>query len=404
MNLVETMENLDAMLAKENTNGANGANDANGAGAELFEALLQTYLHEPPRRGQVLEGQVIWLDDKALYLDVGAKRDAIVPYAELNKLGEDLVAEITAGDLFPVYVMRTPVGNEELLVSLEKGLMEQDWERAEACLAQDETLELEVVGHNKGGVMVQFERLQGFVPNSRVPQLRRVFARDEQQTLKSRLLGTTLLLKVLEVDRERRRLVLSATDAQREQQRAQLEALQPGQVMTGRVVNIVQYGAFIDLGAVQGLLHISKLAWERVNHPSDVLEVGDEIDVLVEKVNLEKKRVSLNRRELLPDPWEILMEKRKVGDLLEGEVTAVTDFGAFVRVPSGVEGLIHAGEMYMAGDGKPEDVLQPGEVVLVRIINMEPDRKRLGLSMRRVTAQESADWLLRRQAQAAQAA
>ena len=386
MNRIEEMEDETTVLPTDNGNGQ----------PELsFAELLDQYEYPRPERGEILKGKIMRIEGDVIFIDVGAKRDAIVSHQEVDQLDENWLGSLSRGDQVPVYVTRTPVGDEELIVSLEKGLEEQDWDRAEQVQANDETLELEVTGYNKGGVLVQFNRLQGFVPNSHVPGLKYVRDSDQQRSLKAKKTGTTLPVKIIEIDRQRQRLVLSAKEAQKELRQEQLRELQPGQVVSGRVVNLVQYGAFVDLGKVSGLLHVSKMAWDQVEHPADVLSVGDEIEVIVESVDIELERISLNRQELLSSPWEQFAQEHEVGQLLEGEVTAVLDFGVFVRLPLGIEGLVHVSEI--EGSGPPESILQPGDRVLVRVISIEPEQQRLGLSRRRVTTAEEIEWMARHQ-------
>ena len=388
MNRTAEMENETTAFATDNANG-------NGQGESSFAELLDQYTYPRPKRGEILKGKVMRVEDDVVIIDVGAKRDAIVPHQEVEQLDEDWLKSLSRGDQVPVYVTHTPVGDEELIVSLEKGLEEHDWDRAEQLQANDETLELEVIGYNKGGILVQFNRLQGFVPNSHVPGLKYVRDSDQQRSVKAKKTGMTLPVKIIEIDRQQQRLVLSAKEAQKELRQEQLRELQPGQVVSGRVVNLVPYGAFVDLGQVSGLLHVSKMAWDKVEHPADVLSVDDEIEVIVESVDIDRGRISLNRQELLSSPWQQFAEEHEVGELLEGEVTAVLDFGAFVRLPLGIEGLVHVSEI--EGSNQPESILQPGDRVLVSVISIEPEQQRLGLSTRRVTTSEEIEWMARRQ-------
>lgn len=388
MSRIAEMETKSFEESRADSNGRNGQSELS------FAELLDEYEYPRPEQGEILKGKILRIEDNVVLIDVGAKRDAVVPHQEVEQLDEDFLASLSKGDEVPVYVTRTPVGDEELIVSLERGLEEQDWDRAEALQADEETLELTVTGYNKGGLLVQFNRLQGFVPNSHVPDLKYMHDEDAQRSFKAKKIGTKLPVKIIEIDRQRQRLVLSAKAAQKELRQQQLQELQPGQVVTGRVANIVKYGAFVDLGHVSGLLHVSKIAWDKVEHPADVLSVGDEIEVVVESVDVERERISLNRQELLPSPWDKFAEEHQVGDLLEGEVTAVLDFGAFVRLPSGLEGLIHVSEI--EGSGAPESILKPGDRVLVRVISIEPEQQRLGLSTRRVTTAEEIEWMTQR--------
>lgn len=365
-----------------------------------FAELLDQYEYPQPVQGDILEGRLLRVEDDILYVDVGAKRDAVVPHEEVSELKEELLQSLSNGDTIPVYVTRTPVGDEQLIVSLRKGLAQRDWERAEQVMERDETVECEVVGHNKGGLLVQFGRVQGFVPNSHESELRRMNDRRQETSYKARLVGEMLPLKVIEIDRERERLVLSATAARRDLRDEQLEELQVGQVVTGRVVNIVDFGAFMDLGYVTGLLHVSKMAWDKVDHPADVLSVGDEVEVLIDSIDPDRERVSLNRQALLPSPWQQFAQGHEEGELIEGVVTAIVDYGAFILVAPGIEGLLHVSEIEGFVENV-EGVLQVGDTVLTRIISIDVERERLSLSMSRVSEQEQVEWMMgQRQAEA----
>jgi small subunit ribosomal protein S1 len=367
----------------------------NGEGVLAFASLLDDYEHLIPKQGQFLQGEVLRVENDVLYVDVGAKRDAIVPFKDLDRFeDQSFIDSITRGDEIPVYVTRTPVGDEELLVSLRKGLEHYDWIRAEENFENDEMLDLEIVGHNKGGILVSFEHLEGFVPNSHIPSLRHAgLKQPEMAQEKAKMVGDKLAVKIIEVDLKRKRLVMSGKAAEKEARLEQLNALEEGQIISGRVDNIVNYGAFIDLGQITGLLHISEIAWQQIDNPANVLDVGEEIDVRIEQIDYERERIGLSRKVLLPSPWEDFADNHKVGDLIEGQITGLVDFGAFVTLPSNIEGLVHVSEINLPVDASPAEVLQIGERVLVRIINIEPEDERIGLSLRRVSAAEEIEWL-----------
>lgn len=367
----------------------------NGNGAVSFASLLDDYEQLIPKQGQFLQGEVLRIENDAFFIDVGAKRDAIVPFRDLDRFEDQtIINNISRGDTLPVYVLKTPVGDEELLVSLRKGLEHHDWIRAEEEKEADSLLDLKIIGHNKGGLMVSYGHLEGFVPNSHIPALRNYrYNNEELVRQKAKLVGESLAVKILEVNLNQKRLVMSAKEAEQEQRLERLQEIEEGQTVTGRVENLVPYGAFVDIGHVTGLLHISQIAWHQIGHPSEVLSRGDEVEVRVERVDLEKERIGLSRKVLLPSPWEAFDEKYKVGDLIEGELTGLVDFGAFVTLPSQIEGLVHVSEINLPVDASPAEVLQIGERVLVRIINIEPDTKRIGLSLRRVSANEEIAWL-----------
>jgi small subunit ribosomal protein S1 len=240
-------------------------------------------------------------------------------------------------------------------------------------------------------LLVQFKNIRGFVPNSHEPKLRRLNDEREEVSYKSRLVGEPLPLKIIEIDESRERLVLSATAARRDLREQQIEDLEPGMVITGRVINLVKYGAFLDLGFVTGLLHVSKISWDKIEHPQDIFQLGDEVEVLIEKIDPDQERVSLNRRDLLPNPWQQFATRHEEGELISGEVTALVDFGAFVFVAPGIEGLIHVSEMEGTD---PLEILTVGDRVLARIISIDSERERLGLSLTQVTREEQEAWML----------
>jgi small subunit ribosomal protein S1 len=364
--------------------------------AATFAEMLDDYDYQLPKRGQIIQGKILRVEEDAVFMDVGAKRDAIVPHTDLDRLTEDLIQSLEKGNEIPVYVLKTPTGDEELLVSINKGLEQKDWDRAEVLLEEDETVELDVVGYNKGGLLVQFGQLQGFVPNSHVPSLRYGGNQSQIESRKAKKVDDRLLLKVLEVNQQRRRLIFSAKAAQKEQRRRLLENLEVGSIVEGRVANIVKYGAFVDLGGgVSGLLHVSELAWHRVDHPSEELSVGEELEVQIQDVDVDRERVSLSRKAVLPNPWDTIEERYNIGDLIAGRVTNVEDFGAFVEVQSGVVGLVHVSEIEIYGPATIKDIVRPGDEVLVRIIDIDPYEERLSLSLRRVTSEEQIEWMRR---------
>jgi small subunit ribosomal protein S1 len=369
-----------------------------GAGEEwgdLFEELLDDYDYENPERGQIISGEIIQVDEDSILVDIGAKRDAIVPRKDLDRLDEEMIEGLSQGDKIPVYVMRTAKIGGDLLVSINRGLEQEDWEHAEEMLEEGEAIPLEIIGQNKGGVVVRFGRLRGFVPNSHIPDLRRDGGYDHLREQKEEMIGDELVVKVIEVNQKRRRLVLSSRAARQERRLLRLKELAEGTKITGTVVNLVDFGAFVDIGGVDGLIHISELDWSRVDHPSEVLELGQDVEVEITNVDVDRERVSLSRKNLLANPWDSIEQKYSPGDLVEGEITNVRNFGAFVMLPEGVEGLIHVSEIGIIGPGSPQDVVHPGDNVLARVIDIEPERERISLSLSRVSKDEQLAWLER---------
>lgn len=364
-----------------------------------FKKLLDAHRPKPVRRGQTVEGEIVKLEENLAIVDVGAKRDAIVPPEEMEEVDDSFLASLDEGDNVYVYVTRTPIGDEELLVSLDKGLRELDWERATEYLETQEALDLRVIGKNKGGLLVEFGRLQGFVPTSHVPRLRRLRNQDALANRKAEFVGEEILLNVIEVDRSRRRLVLSAKKTQQEVRRQRLLELKDkeGEVVSGRINNLVSFGAFVDLDGLEGLIHISEISWQKVKDPANWLTPGEVVDVRIMSVDVEKERVSLSRKALLPSPWESFAQTHTEGDLVDGLVSNVVDFGAFVLVAEGIEGLLHVSEMRGTQDFDPQDILYPDDNILVRILQIDPERQRLSLSQRRVRQDEEIAWIGQRQ-------
>lgn len=262
------------------------------------------------------------------------------------------------------------------------------WARAEQSYAQGETLELRVVGHNRGGLLVDLGDVRGFVPSSQLSAFPRKVSDEERAQALARYTDTTLRLKVIEFDRARNRLILSERVANPPAARAEqlLAAIQPNETRRGVVRNVTNFGAFIDLGGVEGLIHVSELAWQYVAHPRDILTPGQAVEVYVMDVNREQKRIACSLKRLKPNPWAELASKVRPGDWLSGIVTSVVAFGAFVRVADGVEGLLHISELAGGDLAHPRDLLQEGQTVQVRVMEIEPGQQRMRLSLRQPNA------------------
>ena len=362
--------------------------DSNESSPRPFDKLLDDFGAERPRRGRLMEGEILQIEEDVILMDVGSKRDAVVPRREVDKLNDEQLDNLRVGDQLPIYVLRTPVGDEQLLVSIDRGLELEDWQRAKSYLSSEELLELEVTDQNRGGLTVKFGKIRGFVPNTHIPGLGQGAKPRDFESLKREKIGTKIFLKVIEADRKRRRLVLSGRAVEKEIRQQRLQELKPGQVVQGRVIHLVEFGAFVDLGGVDGLIHVSELEWYHVNHPSEVVAKGDEIEVMVKEVDVDRERIGLSRKALLPSPWDIVKRKYQVGDLVEGKVTNVRQFGAFVMLPEGIEGLIHESEMGIIGPGYPQDVISSGDHVQVQVLDIDLNRKRMSLRLKKIMHDE----------------
>ncbi len=265
---------------------------------------------------------------------------------------------------------------------------EDPWKTARQAMDQGEVVELPVIGSNRGGVLVGWNGLRGFVPASHLVGLSPLADEDERYSELQRLVGSQLRLKIIELDSERKRFVLSERASQLDESHRQelLDALCPGDIRQGRVSNLCSFGAFVDLGGLEGLVHVSELSWSRVNHPSDVLGKDQPVEVYVLNVNRDRGRVGLSIKRLQPDPWQSVEDQYRIGQTVEGTITHVVDFGAFARIEDGLEGLIHVSELAEGNFVHPRNVVQEGETVVARILNIDSERRRIGLSIRQSEA------------------
>ena len=357
--------------------------------------LLDEYDYATPQRGELRDGMVIRIENDMVLVSIGTKREGIIPQGDLKSMGDDVVKSLKVGDPIQVYIQDPENKDGELILSLTMVQVAKDWEEAGQLQTNGGIVQGQVIGYNKGGLLVQFNRIRGFVPASQVAQLHGRTAAEERQQALQRMVGQNIPLKVIEVDRERNRLVLSERLATQEWRKAQkhrlLTELQPGDILSGRVNQLTNFGAFIDLGGADGLAHISELSWQRVNHPREVLSPGQEVKVMVVEVDADRERIGLSLRRLQSNPWETIDQRYNLGQLVSGPVTNVTPFGAFVQIEEAVEGLIHASELNVDPQAQPRDLLQPGQQVTAKIISLDKQRQRMGLSIRRVSDAASAD-------------
>ena len=349
-----------------------------------FRALLEASFSENLnlKKGEIRTGTILQIGDREVIVDLGAKLDGVVPSTDLERLDPAVRAGLKVGEEVPVYILNPGGQDETLIVSINMGLQQYDWEKARKLMASEEPVRVVVKGHNRGGILVHWERLEGFIPSSHLVTTAGAGGRESWDEL----LGSDLVVKVIEVDQARRRLIFSEREAQREQRamhKARLLAeLKEGDRVRGRVTGLRDFGAFVNLGGADGLIHVSELAWHRVDHPRDVLKVGDEIEVYVLSLDRTSNRIALSRKRLLPDPWESAATRYHEGQLVEGMVTNVVDFGAFVALDDGLEGLLHLSEM---GDGslkEPYSYLKKGDRLSLRISHLEPEKRRVGFTQR----------------------
>lgn len=355
---------------------------------DTLSAMLDAYTPPAPcRRGDVVKGVIVRVNPKMILIDIGNKCDAIVHPREMELLEPGDLERLKPGQTVHVYVLDSNESENVILVSLNKADQESDWVRAQQLLESGETVELEVVDYNKGGVIVHLGQLRGFVPASQLQPGWRSFqnAEDTEHRWQA-LLGKTLTLKVIEVTSSRNRLIFSerGTFSERPRRHNVLEELEVGSVQRGVVSNIVEFGAFVNVKGIDGLLHISEISWQRVNHPSQVLQVGQELDVYIFDVDLERRRLSLSLKRLTPDPWELMGQRYSEGQQLDVKIVNLVSFGAFaspVDIPE-VEGLIHLSELSEQPVLRADEVVQVGMIRPARILSLRPKNRRVAFSLK----------------------
>jgi small subunit ribosomal protein S1 len=357
-----------------------------------------------PKRGEIRKGTIASISDGQILVSVGAKSEGILTGKELDSIDDETVESWEVGDEIKVYVVTPEDSNGNLILSFTRALEEENWQTAEELLESEESYTSKIEGYNKGGLLVPLGTIRGFVPASQIGLSRRLtITGNSPEERYSEMVGEEIEVCVIEVDRDRRRLILSERAASSETRDSikerVIDELEEGEVRTGRVTSLADFGAFVNINGADGLVHLSELSWEHINHPSEVLEVGQEIKVKVISIDEDRKRIGLSIRRLKDDPWEDQIEELTEGQLVEGKITRLTNFGAFARlllddVESDLEGLIHISEISERRIEHPKEILHEGDVVTLRIIKIEEDTHRIGLSMRRVDspAYTDLDW------------
>ncbi|MEZ4512550.1 MAG: S1 RNA-binding domain-containing protein [Chloroflexota bacterium] len=368
------------------------------AGSGMIDHPMAFLLNEElslPTVGELRTGVVVEHRENVVLVDIGSKSEGMIDNRELASMEAPTRDKLAVGNEVLVYVIDPEDSNGNLILSFVKAEEEQDWHLAQKLLKTQDIYETEVVGFNKGGILVAIGHLRGFIPNS---QLRRDRLNHQEQSSKQRyfqkLIGSSLSAKVLEVNRERSRLILSETAAEnelREERRNNLFAnIQENDAYEGHIVNVANFGVFVDIGGVEGLVHLSELSWKRVNNPSEIYKVGDAVKVAVLNVDQDKQRIALSIKRLQPDPWTLIEEIYQAGQLLSATITRLTKFGAFARLNDDyqLEGLIHISELSEDRVEHPREVVKTGDKVNVRIIRVDADQRQLGLSLKQVASEK----------------
>ena len=337
----------------------------------------------PFDEGDVVSGKVVRIDQDEVLVDIGYKSEGVIPMNELSiRKSVDPHDEVELGEEVDALVLTKEDQDGRLVLSKKRARFEKAWRKIEAAAESGEPVEGTVIEVVKGGLIIDLG-VRGFLPASLV-DIRRVQNLDE-------FLGTKIECKVIELNRSRNNVVLSrraVLEEERKEVRQQiLDRLQPGMVVEGAISNIVDFGAFVDLDGIDGLIHISELSWSHVNHPSEILSIGDVVPVKVLDIDRDRQRISLGLKQTQEDPWQRVIDTYRIGDELEGKVTKVVTFGAFVEIMDGVEGLVHISELAHHHVENPREIVEPGQDVRVKILEIDSERRRLSLSVKRVEEQ-----------------
>lgn len=364
---------------------------------QSMETLLQESTGvELPQPGEIRQGLIASIGPSQILVSIGAKSEGVIAGRELESLSAEERAALAVGQTVPVYVVNPEDDNGNVVLSFKRAQEQMTWENVERMLSEEEVIESKVTGFNKGGLIVAVGGLRGFVPASQISAARRAASvGDTPEQRWGKMVGDPISVRIVEVDRERRRLILSERAANTESRQSLKERviseLEIGRTYTGRVTSLADFGAFVNVNGADGLVHLSELSWEHIQLPSEVLEVGQEVKVKVINIDRDKKRIGLSIRQLEENPWQSKIEKFSVGQLVEGTITRLTKFGAFARLEGDLEGLIHISEISDHRIEHPKEVLKDGDVKTLRIIRIDTDQHRIGLSLRKVDSGAFAD-------------
>lgn len=391
------MEQNDALIGQQIESENDPEHESNTQETSMESLLEEQGLSlDLPHQGEIRKGFIATIRDNEILVSVGTKSEGVISGRELEAIPADERAEFQIGQEIPVFVVAPEDQNGNVVLSYVRAREEQDWELVERLMEAGESYDSKVVGYNKGGLIVPVGGLRGFVPASQISLVRRnISGGDAPEQKWAKMVNDPMKVRVIEVDRERRRLILSERQALQETRETLkdrlLDELQEGAVRNGRVTSLADFGAFVNIEGADGLVHLSEISWERIQHPNEVLKVGQEVKVKVISVDKERKRIGLSIRQLQDDPWTQKVSHLKEGMLVEGVITHLTKFGAFARLGDDLEGLIHVSELSEQRVQHPKEVVKEGDKLTLRVIKVDPERRRIGLSLRKVDSAAYAD-------------
>lgn len=408
---VPTYPKLWSTLIKMEENGAqNGqvVSDNQETESEVIETMETLLAQEGlgldlPKAGDIRTGSIASVSNSEILVSVGAKSEGVITGRELDHMSKEERAALEVGSEISVFIVNTEDRNGNLVLSYGRAREVKDWEDAEKLLDSKEAYEGEIIGYNKGGLIVPLGRLRGFVPASLVSMLRRAASTGETPEQRwGEMVGEAITVKIIEVDRTRRKLIMSEKAALSETRETLkdrlLDELSIGDERDGRVTSLADFGAFVNIDGADGLVHLSEVSWDRIQHPNEVLKVGQDVKVQVIAIDTENKRIGLSLRRLQEDPWIQKVGHLREGQLIEGTVTHLTKFGAFAKLDDELEGLIHISELDDKRIAHPKEVISEDDTLTLRIIKIDTDRRRIGLSLRKVdsAAYTDLDWKMMR--------
>ena len=360
----------------------------------MGKLLTETEFPKPLRRGDVLEVEIVKIDQEGYLVDSGHKSDALVPMRETRSMTDEELADIKVGDKLDVFVVRPDSGDQLPLLSFDRARAEHGWITLKKESELGNVVSGVIKSFNKGGAVIEVEGVQGFVP---VSQLLTPFQMDTTDSSninndESRI-GQSINMKIMTLDRNQKTLILSERQSIQEKQKLDLdkllEEMKEGDIRDGKVTGISNFGAFVDCGGVTGLIHISEMSWDQVDSPGSILKAGQDVKVYVLKVDLETKKVAFSLRRLEAEPWSTVADKYSVDQIVNGVVTKLADYGAFVRIDRSIYGLLHISEITDETIQHPREVLSENQELELKIISLEPEKRRLGLSLKQIKQENS---------------
>ncbi|GAP39605.1 30S ribosomal protein S1 [Flexilinea flocculi] len=349
-----------------------------------------------PRQGETRQGVIASITQDQILVNVGTKSEGIISGKELESIPKAERDRLSVDQEISVFILDPEDSSGNLVLSYMRAREEESWKKAEELLASKKTFESKITGYNKGGLIVDLDTIRGFIPASQISLSRRAaMSGDTPEQRWSKMIDEPVKVCVIEVDRERRRLIFSeraaSTETRETLKERVIDNLNEGDIRTGRVTSLADFGAFINISGADGLVHLSEISWDHIKHPNEALEIGQEVKVKVISVDKEKKRIGLSIRQTQEDPWADRVAKYQVGQLVEGTITRLTKFGAFAKLDDEIEGLIHISEISEKRIEHAKEVLKEGEKVTLRVIKIDPANHRIGLSVRRVDSMAYAD-------------